>query len=322
MMTDQFQGLSRRDFMKYCAGAAAALGVSELFSIEKIAQALEAAAKKPPVIWITAQDCTGCTISLLSLEDPGPASLILDKISLRYHDTVMAGSGYVAEKALEDAIKEGGYVLIVEGSIPAADDRFCLVAGKPIKKTIVEASSKAAAIIAVGACAAYGGIPRTTPSQGLPVSKIVTDKPIINLPTCPVHMDHLMGTILYYLVAKKAPPLDSIGRPEMYFGVSVHENCRRRPFFDAQQYLQDWNDPAQKEWCLLEKGCKGPQTFSDCPIRRWNNGINFCIDAGAPCQGCSEPTFYEENSPLYAMGPVTERILADRAAGRIPKKTV
>ena len=312
--------ITRRDFLKYCAGVTAALGVSELITFEKVVHALEAAGKKPPVIWLEGQDCAGCTISLISGADPTPASLILDKISVRYHETIMAAAGHQAEKAMEEAIREGGYVLIVEGSIPKADDRYCLVGGKPFKATVKEAAEKAAAIIAVGACASYGGIPKATPSQGMPVSQVVSGKPVINLPTCPVHMDHLVGTIVYFLVTKKAPPLDNLGRPLMYFSQTVHENCRRRGHFDADEYLTDWNDPAQREWCLLKKGCKGPETYSDCPVRRWNNGINFCIDCGAPCQGCAEPGFYGEMSPLYAEGPVTEKILAKKAAGLIPRK--
>ena len=319
-MVKSFEGLSRRDFLKFCAGTAAAFGLSDLFTAEMIAQALESAAKKPPLIWLEGQDCAGCTISLISVENPGPASLILDKISVRYHETIMAASGHIAEKAREETIKEGGYVLVVEGSIPSADDRFCMVGGHPFREIVKETAERAAAIIGVGACAAFGGIPRGTPSKGAPVSKVLPGKTIINLPTCPVHMDHLMGTIVYYLVTHEAPPLDKLGRPLMYFGMSVHDNCRRRGHFDEEEYLTDWNDPKQKDWCLLEKGCKGPETYSDCPIRRWNNGINFCIDAGAPCQGCSEPGFYDENTPLYAMGPVTERILAKKAAGLIPRK--
>jgi hydrogenase small subunit len=319
-MVKSFEGLSRRDFLKYCAGTAAAFGLSELFTAEKIAQALESAAKKPPLIWLEGQDCAGCTISLISVENPSPASLILDKISVRYHETIMAASGHIAEKAREDTVKEGGYVLVVEGSIPSADDRFCLVGGQSFRKIVKETAEKAAAIIAVGACASYGGIPRGTPTQGIPLSKVVADKAIIHLPTCPVHMDHLMGTVVYFLVTHKAPPLDGLGRPLMYYGMSVHDNCRRRAHFDNDEFLTDWNDPKQRDWCLLEKGCKGPETYSDCPIRRWNNGINFCIDAGAPCQGCSEPGFYDDFSPLYAMGPVTDRILAKKAAGLIPRK--
>ena len=315
-----FDGLSRRDFLKYCAGAGAALGLANFMTAERIAQALETAAKKPPLIWLEGQDCAGCTISLISVENPSPASLILDKISVRYHETIMAASGALAEKAREETIQEGGYVLVVEGSIPQADDRYCMVGGHSFRKIVKETAENAAAIIAVGACAAYGGIPRGTPTQGMPLSKVLPDRTIINLPTCPVHMDHLMGTVIYFLVTQKAPSLDKLGRPLMYFGMTVHDNCRRRGHFDEDRFLTDWNDPEQRDWCLLMKGCKGPETYSDCPIRRWNNGINFCIDAGAPCQGCSEPEFYAEQSPLYAMGPATSRILAKRDAGLIPKK--
>jgi hydrogenase small subunit len=321
-MVKSFDGLSRRDFLKLCGGVTAAVGLSDLFAVEKVAQALEAAAKKPPVIWLEGQDCAGCTISLISIEDPTPASLILDKISIRYHESIMAAAGHMAETAREDAVKEGGYVLIVEGSIPSADDWFCMVGGKPFREIVQETARNAAVIIGVGACSAFGGIPRGTPSKGLPVSTVVPGKTVINLSTCPVHMDHLAGTIIYYLVTHKAPPLDKLNRPLMYFGTSVHDNCRRRAHFDNEEFLKDWNDPHQQDWCLLEKGCKGPETYSDCPIRRWNNGINFCIDAGAPCQGCSEPGFYTENSPLYAMGPVTDRILAKKAAGLIPRKEI
>jgi hydrogenase small subunit len=317
-----FDGLSRRDFLKLCGGVAATVGLADLFSVEKVAAALQSAAKKPPVIWLEGQDCCGCTISFISITDPTPASIILDKISLRYHETVMAAAGDMAEQALKDTIKEGGYVLVVEGSIPRADDRFCLVGGKPFKGILQETARKASAIIAVGACATFGGIPRGTPSQGRPASEVLPGKTVINLPTCPVHMDHLVGTIIYFLVTKKAPPLDKLNRPLMYFGTSVHDNCRRRAHFDNEEFLTDWNDPKQADWCLLQKGCKGPETKSDCPIRRWNNGINFCIDCGAPCQGCSEPGFYTEQSPLYAMGPVTDRIMANKAAGLIPKKEI
>jgi len=319
-MVKPFDGLSRREFLKFCAGAATALGLSDLFTAEMVADALASAAKKPPLIWLEGQDCAGCTISLISVENPTPASLILDKLSVRYHETIMAASGHMAERAREETIKEGGYVLVVEGSIPSADDRFCMVGGHPFRKIVKETAERAAAIIGVGACTAFGGIPRGTPSKGVPLSKVLPGKTIINLPTCPVHMDHLMGTVIYFLVTHKAPPLDKLGRPLMYFGMSVHDNCRRRAHFDEGEFLADWNDSKQRDWCLLEKGCKGPETYSDCPIRRWNNGISFCIDAGAPCQGCSEPGFYDEHTPLYAMGPVTDRILAKKAAGLIPRK--
>lgn len=314
------RGIRRRDFLKYCAATAAVFGLSEYEFTTRLAQVVEAAAKKPPVIWIEGQSCSGCTISFTQSYPP-VGSIILDTISLRHHDAVMAASGDLAEKAFHDTVKEGGYVLIVEGSIPTADDRFCMVAGKPFKKMVEEAGAKAAAIIAVGACATYGGIPAATPSKGVGLNKILPGKAVINLPTCPVHHDHLAGTILYFLTTGKVPELDKIGRPVMYYRETIHDNCRRRGSFDAGKFLTDWNDPKQKDWCMLQKGCKGPLTYSDCPIRRWNAGINFCIDCGAVCMGCAEPGFYAQMTPLYsAESEISKKIVAMREAGLIPKK--
>lgn len=320
-MAKSFDDLSRRDFIKLCGGIAAAVGLADLFSIETIARALETAAGKPPVIWLEGQGCTGCTHSLISLEDPTPWSLILDRISLRYHETLMAASGYAAEKAKEDTIKEGGYILVVEGSIPGADDRFCKIGGRPFKEILKEAAQKADVIICSGACSSFGGITTGMPSEGIPVSKVITDKPVINISTCPAHMDHLYGTIMYYLVTHKAPPLDKHNRPLMYFGTYIHDNCRRRAHFDNDEFLTDWNDPGQIDWCLYEKGCKGTETYSDCPVRRWNNGISFCIDAGAPCQGCAEPGFYPQYAPLYKTASNNEQNpVIETAALRSKKK--
>jgi hydrogenase small subunit len=212
----------------------------------------------------------------------------------------MAASGYQSEAAYQATVKQGGYILIVEGSIPTADDRFCMIAGRSFKSIVSEAASNAAVIIAVGACASFGGIPAAGPTKAVGVSEIIKDKSIINLSTCPVHADHLVGTIIYYLATQKVPPLDDYKRPTMYFGEVIHDNCRRRSNFEEEKFLKDWNDPRQKDWCLVEKGCKGPETYSDCPIRRWNDGQNFCIDCGAGCMGCTEPVFYDGMSPLYA----------------------
>jgi hydrogenase small subunit len=87
----------------------------------------------------------------------------------------------------------------------------------------------------------------------------------------------------------------------MYFGDErlLHDNCRRRGHFDAGEFLKDWNDPEQKDWCLFMKGCKGPLAYIDCAIRRWNDGTNFCLDCGGLCQACGEPDFYDQIQPLY-----------------------
>lgn len=300
-MSSLFGEINRRDFLKYSAVTAAALGLSQTDVVTKVSEAIAAAASnKPPVIWLEGQDCAGCTTSFASSLYPPVGNIILDTISVRYHETIMAAAGHLSEEAQHETVKKGGYVLIVEGSIPTADGRFCTIGGRPFEDILKECASRAAAIIAVGACATYGGIPAAGPTGAKGVRDVIKNKPIINLSTCPVHVDHLVGTIVYYLTTKKVPPLDSEGRPLMYFGELIHDTCRRRGYFEEGMILEDWNDPKQKNWCLIAKGCKGPVTYSDCAVRRWNDGLNFCIDCGAGCRGCAEPIFYEGMSPLYS----------------------
>lgn len=291
--------IKRRDFVKLCAAVAAAFSLPKTFS-KDIAYATEKAMKKPAVIWLEGQDCAGCSESLLASLNPSVEELVLNTLSIRYHETIMAASGKVAEAAREQTMKEGGYVLVVEGSIPAADDRFCVVGGKNFKDIVLEAAEKAAAIIAVGSCASYnGGIPGATPSQGRGVSYFVKDKPVINLPTCPLKPSRLVATIMYFLSTGKAPELDKYGRPLAFYSMLLHDNCPRRGQFEQGNFLTDWNDPQQRGYCLLLKGCKGPKTYTDCAQVWWNEGANFCINAGAPCAGCSQPEFYKAFTPLY-----------------------
>lgn len=296
-------GVSRRDFLKFCFSFAVMMGISPVQVTSGVAHALEKGKRKPAVIWLEGQDCAGCSVSFTGLMDPPVGSVILDKISLRYHEVLMAGSGHLAEKVYEETLKEGGYILVVEGSIPTQDDRFCMVGGRPFRETVIEAAKKASFVLAVGACASFGGIPRATVTKGVGVREVVKGKTVVNLPTCPVHPEHLIGTVLHILSTGKPPELDDHGRPKQFFGVAVHEHCERKSHFDAGEFLTDWNDPAQKDFCLYERGCKGVDAYSDCPVRKWNGGINYCIACGAPCQGCSEPAFYDGVSPLYAARP-------------------
>ena len=293
--------IDRRDFLKFGAVTAAAIGLSQLDVIRGVSDAMAATtSNKPPVIWLEGQDCAGCTTSFASALNPPFSSIVLDTLSIRYHETIMAASGYLSEQVLHDTVKRGGYVLLVEGSIPKASGKFCMIAGRPFEEILIECAKNAVAIIAVGACATYGGIPAAGPTRAVGVGDIIKNKPIINISTCPVHPDHLVGTVVYYLITKKIPPLDKYGRPKMYFGELIHDTCRRRAYFEEGMLLEDWNDPNQKNWCLIDKGCKGPNTYADCSVRRWNDGLNFCIDCGAGCRGCSEPIFYAGMSPLYS----------------------
>lgn len=296
--------ISRREFIKMMTAAAAALGLAEV-----LPKGWAEAADKLDVIWLHGQECTGCTESIIAgiagsrFDQPDPGEVILNFVEIKYHETIMAASGDVAEKALEDAIAEGNYILVMEGSVPAADPRFLYVAGKPLEDTLVAAAKNATAIIAIGACATYGGVNKPCPSNGQGVGyflkKYGIDKPLVNLPGCPLKPEWFFGTVVYYLAYGKLPALDHYKRPKMYFNKTVHDECPRRMYYHHGLFLLDWNDPKQANYCLLLKGCKGPVTYANCPTLLWNDGVNWCIGSNAPCAGCTEPEFYGGFSPLY-----------------------
>ncbi|HGY54257.1 MAG TPA: twin-arginine translocation signal domain-containing protein [Caldithrix abyssi] len=287
-------GVSRRDFLKFCAATAATLGLP-LSMTDLIAKTIENA-KRPPVIWLHFQECTGCTESLLRATHPTVEHLILDLISLDYSETLMAGAGHQVEEALHQSVEAnaGKFILVCEGSVPTADGGvYCKIAGKTALDILNEIAPKAAAIVAIGSCASWGGVqsadPNPTGAKG--INEIITDKPVINLPGCPASPYNLLSTVLYYLTLKKLPELDKKGRPKFAYGRLVHENCERRPHFDAGRFANEFGDYGHKQgWCLYKLGCKGPETHANCPIQLYGDvGSNaWPVGTGHPCFGCTE----------------------------------
>ena len=302
--------LNRRDSIKVAGASLALLGLSRLLT-PQVVKALEESLGKTAVVWLEGQDCAGCTESFVNSLEPLATSILLDSISLRYHEVLMAASGHQAEEARAKAIEEGGYLLVIEGAIPMAEDGlFCTIGGKPFKDIVRDTAQSAAAVICVGSCATYGGIPRSGPTDAVGYlfrgtkkhhyyDDVTGDKPVINLPTCPLHPERLVAVIVHYLTFGTVPPLDRFYRPLAFYGSNQHDNCERRGQFDAGRFMIDWGDPRQQDWCLYLKGCKGPVTNQDCWKRLWNNRTSYCIQANTPCVGCSEPEFYESFSPIY-----------------------
>lgn len=303
--------LSRRDFVKIAGATVAYMGLSQAFT-PQIVDALEktaAAAGKPAVIWISGQDCAGCTESFANNLEPLATDILLDTISLRYNETLMAGSGYQAEDALASTVAQGGYILVIEGAIPlAANGSYCTIGGKAFKDIVHDTAANAAAVVCVGACASFGGIPRSGPTDAvgylfrgtqLHHTYDALNKPVINLPTCPLHNERLVTTLVYYLTFGAPPTLDAFNRPLAFYGTLQHDHCPRRGQFETGHFVTNFNDPSQQGYCLILKGCKGPIARQDCWDRLWNNRSNYCIDGNIPCVACSQPEFYENTSPLY-----------------------
>ncbi|OGT16920.1 MAG: Ni/Fe hydrogenase [Gallionellales bacterium RIFCSPHIGHO2_02_FULL_57_16] len=301
------QGISRRSFLKFCAAMASLMALPP-GSATAIAAAL-AQAKRPSVIWLSFQECTGCTESLTRSHSPTLESLIFDMISLDYHHTLQAASGFAAEKSRDDAMKEyyGKYLLLVDGSIPTKNGgAYSTIAGRSNLDLLQEAAKGAAAIVAVGTCAAFGGLPmaRPNPTGAVAVSDLIKDKPIINISGCPPIPAVITGVLAHYLTFGELPALDELGRPKAFYAETIHDRCYRRPFYDQGKFAKTFDDEgARNGWCLYELGCKGPTTRNACTTTKWNGGAGFPIEAGHGCLGCSEPNFWDAGSfytPLSA----------------------
>jgi len=307
--------VTRRDFLKASAalGGALALQASGLLQLQKAL----AAEGGQPVIWLQGQSCTGCSVSLLnSTYYMTIDQLLINTLDVKFHPTVMAAAGTpregevnnLAVSAAEDARVAGGYVLVIEGAIPTgANGDYCHIwPGMTMIDAIGIYGPSAAAILAVGTCACYGGMaggePNPTDAMGVEdaLAHLGLQATVINIPGCPAHPDWIVGTVAA-LLAGEMPELDGEGRPTEFFGTYVHKMCPNRGFGQKAHVL---SEPG----CLAGLGCKGQQTHADCPLRKWNagaqgeQGVNWCVGARNPCQGCTEPDFPDgQTSPFYQL---------------------
>ena len=291
-------GVSRRDFMTFCGKlmvvAPFGLTITEFLTPDAVAS-MVGGARRPSVIWLHMQDCTGCTETLLRTSQPDLATLLFDIISLDYHETVMAASGHDAELALRDAMtqNDGKYVLVVEGSIPTGNEgKYLKIAGRNGIDMLRDVGAHAAAVISMGSCASWGGIPSSTvnPTDATGVDSIIKNKPVINLPGCPPNPYVLLATVLEYAATGKPPKLDALGRPKFAYDRTIHDHCPRRAHFDAGRFAAQFGDDGHRSgWCLYKLGCKGPVTHAPCSTRHFNEVVDaWPIGIGAPCSGCTE----------------------------------
>lgn len=286
-------GVSRREFMQFCAATAATLGLPAGAEAQ-IAKAVERA-QRPSVIWLHFQECTGCTESLLRAEHPTLEKLILDVISLDYHETLMAAAGHQAEAARKAAMKahKGKYVLVVEGAIPMRDNGiYCKVGGHTAMDLTRECAADAAAVIAIGSCASWGGMPSTDPNPtGASSVGQVLGKPVVTIPGCPPNPYNFLATVVHFLTFGSLPAVDELGRPKFAYGRIVHEHCERRAHFDAGRFALEFGDDGhRKGYCLYKLGCKGPETHANCSTIGFGDvgESNWPVACGHPCIGCTE----------------------------------
>jgi hydrogenase small subunit len=255
---------------------------------------------KPPVLWMHFQECTGCTESLLRTSHPTVADLILNLISLDYHETLLAAAGHQAEAALQTSRtnNKGKYICVIEGAIPTKDNGvYCKVGGRTAIESAREIAGDAAAVVAIGSCASWGGVPSAGPNPtgatGAPeVLKdlVAAGKPLVTIPGCPANPYNLLGTLLQFVTLGTLPELDDKHRPKWAYGRTIHEHCPRRAHFDAGRFVSQFGDQGHRSGhCLYKLGCKGPVTHANCSVNHFGEVPDaWPIGIGHPCFGCTE----------------------------------
>jgi len=312
-------GVTRRDFLTYCGSLAAifAAGTTVLGSAspaygepdvtaEDIARAFDSV-KKPNVIWLQLQECTGCMESVLRGAGTTVEDVVLNLLSVNYNELVMAATGEAANQALEDTVKEGGHILVVNGAVSRKDGGVCCMIGGETSENLLKKSAEgAAAILAVGACSVYGGVQAAAPNPtgAVGVDTVLGNRSVINVSGCPPIAEVILATIAYFLTHGDPPKTDSQGRPLFAYDQRIHDSCQRRPHFDAGQFVRTFDDEgARNGWCLYHVGCKGPSTFSACPIIQWNMHTSWPVKTGNPCIGCTEKDFFDKFTPFFSRLP-------------------
>ena len=297
------KGISRRDFMKFCGIVTATIGLAPSF-VTRVAEVFAAPKQRAPVIWLHFAECTGCSESLLRSMYPWIDELVLEVLSIEYHETIMAAAGQQAEDVLHAAVKkyEGKFICVVEGGIATKHtEAYGKIGNRTFLKIAQDICPKAAAVIAIGTCATFGGIQAAAPNPGnyVGVGEALKMK-VINIPGCPPNPVNLIGTVVNYVLLGKLPALDNMGRPLFAYEKTIHDQCPRRSHFENDEFVEEFGSKeAALGYCLYKLGCRGPETYNNCPTAKFHAGTSWPIQAGHPCMGCSQPDFWDTMSPFY-----------------------
>jgi len=278
--------------------------------------------RRPVLVWLELQDCTGNSESILRASHPSVTELVLSFFSWEYHETIMAAAGKQAEAALDRVLREeaGKYLVIVEGSIPLADPGYCVIGGRSALDIATRVCGSAAAVIAVGSCAFDGGPQRSAPNPtgAVGLGEALPNLNVVNMAGCPHNPANTAALLVYWLTYGRMPALDAYRRPLFAHGHIIHDQCERRANFDAGRFVERWDDDgARRGYCLYKMGCKGPQATFNCPVVRWNEGTSWPVQAGHGCASCASHRFWDTAFPLYQRLPGVPGFGADVTAGKI-----
>lgn len=290
------------------------------------------------VFWLSGMSCDGCTVALTNAQSPSVDELMAGNIpnlpALRLHHPMLSeASGQAFSEPFERAVAgrlDAPYLVVLEGSVPddqglgagqgyyaaigSQDSGRLASADRPMRMTdwLKRLAPGAAASIAIGTCATWGGIPAAsgniTGSMSLmdflgPHYRSTAGVPVINVPGCAPVGDNFTETlvaVLYFLQGfQPLPEFDDLGRPAWQFGETVHHHCPKAGYYEEGTFAQEYGDHE----CLVELGCWGPVVQCNIVERGAINHVGGCMVAGGPCIGCTMPGFPDKYAPFYKAPP-------------------
>lgn len=264
-----------------------------------LAQRVFELAPRTKVVWLHLAECTGCSESFLRSVYPNLAELLLDFVSLEYHETLMIATGWDAELNLEELLRsQDEFILAVEGGVAAFEAHFLSIGAKATSGfELLQASAKRAkAIFAMGTCSCYGGIQaaRPNPTRCAGISEVLSQK-VVQVPGCPPSDINIVANLAFYALFGVLPNLDSKNRPKWAYGKCLHDMCERKAKFESGIFAERFDDELAKSGaCLFKVGCKGPYAFNNCPKTKFNDKVSWSIQAGHGCIACCEPNFWDD----------------------------
>lgn len=263
-----------------------------------------AEAKKINLVWLELNGCSGNIISLLNGSEPDFEYMVSNMVNLVFDQSLIPCEGERAMGVLFNQL-DREFILAVEGAVATKNNGNYQIIGRWKGKEVtgLEAirmlGGKASHVIAVGACASHGGVSAGSPNPSQCISvQAALNRKVINLPGCPCHPDWFLSTLEYLLVYGE-PPLDEQGRPVFLYGITIHDRCERRSYFDSGVFATKLGEPT----CMFRIGCRGPVTPIDCPIRKWNDRVSWPVQANTPCIGCAQFGFPDRMMPFVTYPP-------------------
>ncbi len=259
------------------------------------------------LVWLELTGCSGNIISLLGGSNPDFKYLISQMTNFVYDNSLMASEGETAMEQLMGILGEE-YILAVEGAVATKNNGMYNVIGRWKGKPITALNAvkllgeRASHVIALGACASHGGVSaaKPNPSESVGVQSVLKRK-VIKLPGCPCHPDWFMGTLAHILLYGE-PELDNRDRPVLFYSTLIHDRCPRRSYFDKGIFAQKLGEKT----CMFKLGCRGPVTPIDCPIRKWNQYVNWPVEDDTPCIGCAQFGFPDQMEPFITYNTTRE----------------